>query len=162
MPRLSLALALAVAVSALSFAGARAETLLFPGRNLEVVIDVDHCALAGAIMCGGTGSLVPAAVGNDSIVAVFVHVRANNGTPVGGLAQSAFDLSDVFNPSGVGLAIVDATVCPNCFSELPNGVYRMAVRPVAANWGTGTYVTYLEVTGAAGSARSLLALDVAP
>jgi hypothetical protein len=126
---------------------ANAETIIVPNQNVEVVIDVDACTMAGHVLCGGTGSaLTPAAVGNDSITVVFVNVRASNGQPVTGLAETDFSFTAVQNPSGISLGFVQTAVCGVCFAEFPDGVYRFALRPVSGNWGEGTYIQVLEVS----------------
>lgn len=160
-----LAFVLAALAVLAAVAPLRAETVIVPGENLHVIVDIDHCALAGSVVCGGTGSaLVPAAAGNDSVVLMIVQVKAANGNAVGGLTESDFALSAIINPPpGVSLSIVDSTVCPACFSELPTGAYRMAVRPAAGNWGEGTYITHLEVSNASGaSARTVIPINIAP
>ena len=144
-------------------APAWADTVIVPGENLHVVIDIDHCDQS-TLVCGGTGSVGAAATTNDSVVVMIVQVKANNGNAVGGLALTDFALDTVLAATGgVGLLIVDAATCPLCFSELPTGTYRLAVRPTFGNWGTGTYVTHLEVSNASGaSARTVIPINIEP
>lgn len=137
-------------------------TIIVPNQNIDVVIDVDACAMAGHVLCGGTGSaLTPAAVGNDSIAVVFAYVRAANGQPVTGLAETDFSFTAVQNPPlGISLAFVQTAVCGVCFAEFPDGVYRFALRPVTGNWVEGTYIQVLEVTAGPVTRRVILPVTV--
>jgi hypothetical protein len=141
---------------------ANAETVIVPNQNLDVVIDIDVCTMAGHVLCGGTGSaLTPAAVGNDSIVVVFVSVRAANGQPVTGLAETDFSFTAVQNPPlGMSLGFVRTAVCGVCFAEFPTGVYRFAMRPVSGNWVEGTYIQVLEASVGAVTRRVIVPVTV--
>ena len=140
---------------------ANAETIIVPNQSLAVVIDVDACDLSGHVLCGGTGSLVAAEVGNDSIVVVFVHVRTANGQPVTGLSESDFSFVAVQNPPlGISLGFVQTVVCGACFAEYPDGVYRFAMRPVTGDWVEGTYIQVLEVSAAAVTRRVVVPVQV--
>jgi hypothetical protein len=105
------------------------------------------------VLCGGTGSLVPAADGNDSIVQVIVHVKGPLGNPIGGLLETDFSLTAISSPGGVSPWIVDSLTCLACFSAYPTGIYRMAVRPVFGDWAEGTYFALLEVNVPSGAVR---------
>ena len=121
-----------------------ADTLVVPGNNLDVFVDIDTCA-QGFTWCSGSGSVGPAAAGNDSVVGVVIHVKRNNGTPVSGAPENFFALSSITNPApGVTPVFVDSVTCPACFSEPETGVYRLAARPSSGNWGEGTYMVLLE------------------
>jgi len=141
---------------------ANAETVIVPNQNLDVVIDIDACTMAGHVLCGGTGSaLTPAAVGNDSIVVVFVNVRTANGQPVTGLAETDFSFTAVQNPPlGISLGFVQTSVCGVCFAEFPDGVYRFALRPVTGDWVEGTYIQVLEVSAGPVTRRVIVPLTV--
>jgi hypothetical protein len=140
---------------------ANAQTIIVPNQNLDVVIDVDACDLAGSVVCGGAGSTVAAAVGNDSVVVVFVHARAANGSPITGLAEGDFSFTAVQNPPpGVSLGFVQTSVCGVCFQEFPDGVYRFALRPVTGDWAEGTYIQVLQVTSGANTRQVMIPVDV--
>jgi len=124
------------------------------------VIDVDACDLPGHVLCGGTGSSVAAAVGNDSIVVVFVYARAANGQPITGLAEGDFSFTAVQNPGGINLGFVQTAVCGVCFAEYPDGVYRFAMRPVSGNWAEGTHIQVLEATAGAITRQVVIPVDV--
>ena len=136
-------------------------TIIVPNQNLDVVIDVDACGLPGGVVCGGAGSLVAAAVGNDSVVVVFVYARAANGQPITGLTESDFSFTAVHNPPpGVSLGFLQTAVCGVCFQEFPDGVYRFAMRPVAGNWAQGTYIQVLQVTSGAVTRQVMIPVEV--
>ncbi|MGF1630136.1 MAG: hypothetical protein ACFCUT_11760 [Kiloniellaceae bacterium] len=159
MPRLRLTYySLLVFLTALLVSAiANAQTVVVPSVSLDAVLDVDHCDSAGSVLCGGSGSSGAAAVGNDSVIAVYVQVKLANGLPVGGLAESAFATYAIANPPlGVSPAFVSSAVCAACFAEQTTGVYRLAMRPSSGNWSSGTYVVLLQVTGSGGATRQLL------
>ena len=106
-------------------------TIIVPNQNLAVVIDVDACDMSGHVLCGGTGSLTAAAVGNDSIAVVFVHARTANGQPVTGLTESDF-----------------------------SGVYRSSLRPVSGGWFYVTYIQVFEVSAGAITRRVVIPVTV--
>lgn len=140
---------------------ANAETVIVPNQNLDVVIDVDACDMAGHVLCGGTGSSGAAAVGNDSIVVVFVHARAANGQPITGLAEGDFSFTAVQTPPlGINLTFVQTAVCGVCFVEFPDGVYRFALRPITGDWGDGTYIQVLEVSAGPVTRRVIVPVTV--
>lgn len=140
---------------------ANAETIIVPNQNLDVVIDVDACDMAGHVLCGGTGSSGAAAVGNDSIVVVFVYARTANGLPITGLAEGNFSFTAVQNPPlGIGLGFVQTGVCGVCFAEYPDGVYRFAMRPTSGNWVEGTYIQVLQVTSGANTRQVVIPVQV--
>ncbi|WP_193368442.1 hypothetical protein [Pelagibius marinus] len=139
---------------------ANAETIIVPNQNLDVVIDVDACDIAGHVLCGGTGSSGAAAVGNDSIVVVFVYARTANGLPITGLAEGDFSFTALQNPGGISLVFVQSGVCPACFAEFPDGVYRFALRPVSGNWDDGTYIQALQVTSGANTRQVVVPVQV--
>ena len=114
------------------------------------------------MLCGGSGSSGAAAVGNDSVIAVYVQAKRADGTPVGGLAESAFVATAIASPPpGVSLAFVSAGVCPACFAEQTTGVYRLVMRPVSGDWAESTYVVLLQVTAGGGATRQvLLPIDI--
>ncbi|MEO3430838.1 hypothetical protein AAFN88_18430 [Pelagibius sp. CAU 1746] len=150
----------ALAVTSIANAQSGEGTIIVPNQNLDVVIDVDACDIAGHVLCGGTGSSGAAAVGNDSIVVVFVQVRTANGLPITGLAEGDFSFTALQNPGGISLVFVQTAVCPACFAEFPDGVYRFALRPVSGNWDAGTYIQALQVTSGANTRRVLVPLQV--
>ena len=159
MQRLRLAIySLLVFVAALMVSAiANAQSVIVPSVSLDVVLDIDLCDSAGQVLCGGTGSTGAAVVGNDSVIAVYVQVKRADGTPVGGLAESAFTTYAIANPPlGVSLVFVSTTVCAACFAEQTTGVYRLAMRPSSGNWSAGTYIVLLQVTGGGGITRQLL------
>ena len=159
MNRLRLAyFSLLILVTALATTAiANAQTVVVPGQNLDVVLDIDLCDSAGQVLCGGSGSTGAAAVGNDSIIGVYIQAKLANGTPVSGLTETAFSLYAIANPpTGVNLAFVQTSVCTACFAEQTTGVYRLAIRPVTGNWAEGTYVVLLQVTTTGGITRQLL------
>jgi hypothetical protein len=153
---------LAMLLLVAGIAAVRAETIIVPGHNIDVYLDIDHCAQAGMVLCGGSGSTGAAAVGNDSIIAVMVHVTKDNGLPAGGLTESAFALTAIMNPApGVSPVFVPTSACAACFAEQTAGVYRLAIRPAAGTWGDGTYMAVLEVTGGGGTTRqTVVPIDI--
>jgi hypothetical protein len=126
-----------------------AQTLVVPGSNPKVFVDVKHCEWNSSF-CSGSGSVGPAASGNASIVLIYYQGT----TP--GLAESNFSFGSVTNPGGVTPALVSSALCAACFSEQQPGVYRFAVRPAAGNWAGGTYVAVLTVTRPAGGSVSIM------
>ncbi len=126
-----------------------AQTLVVPGGNPKVFVDVKHCDWSSTL-CSGSGSVGSAANGNASIVAIYYQGT----TP--GLSQSNFSLSSVTNPGGVTPAFVSSAICAACFAEPQPGVYRLAARPVFGNWADGTYVVLLTVTRPAGGSVSVM------
>ncbi|MEQ8354260.1 MAG: hypothetical protein RH942_01875 [Kiloniellaceae bacterium] len=140
---------------------ANAETVIVPSRNIDVVLDIDQCASAGSVLCGGSGSVGAAAVGNDSIVEAMIHVKLGNGSPVSGLAEGDFSLIGIQNPPpGVSPVFVQTAVCAACFAEQTAGVYRMAIRPSSGDWGDGTYMVVLEITSGAVTRQVVVPIDV--
>ena len=129
--------------------GLFAQTLVVPGANPKVFVDVKHCEWASS-MCSGSGSVGPAASGNASIVTIYYQ-----GTSAG-LAESSFSFGSITNPGGVTPAFVSSVTCAACFSEQQPGVYRLAARPAAGNWAGGTYVVLLTVTRPAGGSVSMM------
>lgn len=141
----------------LTTAVANAQTVTVNNVSLDVILDIDVCASAGNVLCGGSGSSGAAAVGNDSVIAVYVQAKRADGTPVGGLAETAFVATAIANPPpGVSLAFVSTGVCAACFAEQTTGVYRLAMRPVTGDWAEGTYVVLLQVTAGGGATRQVL------
>ena len=127
------------------------DTTIIPGNNLDVFVDIDTCAQSFT-WCSDSGSVGPAAAGNDSVVGVYVHVKNASGAPVGGLPETVFSLSSITNPSpGVTPAFVGTAVCAACIAEQQTGVYRLAARPSFGNWGAGTYVVVLELGSVPGA-----------
>lgn len=150
-------LILAAAVLANAAANAQTQTVTLSNLSLEVVLDVDLCASAGQALCGGSGSSGAAAVGNDSVIAVYVQAKRADGSPVGGLAESAFATTAIANPPpGVSSAFVSTAVCAACFAEQATGVYRLAMRPSSGDWAEGTYIVLLQVTAGGGVSRQIL------
>jgi hypothetical protein len=132
-----------------------AQTLVIPGGNPKVFVDVKHCEWASSL-CSGSGSVGPAANGNASIVVIYYQGT----TP--GLAESNFSFGSVTNPGGVTPALVGSAACAACFSEQQPGVYRFAVRPAAGNWSGGTYVVVMTATRPAGGSVSIMVpIDIA-
>lgn len=147
--------ALLACTALLTASGAAAQsTLVLSGIFLDVLVDVDHCDTSSTL-CFGSGSSGPAADANDSIVAVYVHVKGALGNPITGLAEADFSLSAVTNPGGVSPIFVGSAVCAACFAEPELGVYRLAARPVSGDWTAGTYVAVLEVTYPNGNVRQV-------
>jgi len=116
-----------------------AETLVIPGLGITVFVDVDHCSQTSSL-CSGSGSVGPAAGGNDSIVAIVIHTTRT------GLAETAFSLTSITNAgSGITPQFVTTATCAACFLEVEPRVYRLAARPSSGNWGAGTYMVLLKV-----------------
>lgn len=126
-----------------------AQTLVVPGANPKVFVDVKHCDWTSSL-CSGSGSVGAAANGNASIVAIYYQGTTS------GLAESSFSLSPVTNPGGVTPAFVSSATCAACFAEQQPGVYRLAARPAFGNWADGTYVVLLTVTRPAGGSVSVM------
>jgi len=154
--RLTYYTVLILATSLMVTAIANAETVTASARNLNAIVDVDHCSIFGSTLCSGSGSVGAAASSNDSIVSVIIHATAPNGTPMTGLPELNFNIFSVTNASGAPLVFVRAAVCAACFAEPEPGVYRFAVRPSAGNWGAGTYIQRIEVTALGGAARQIV------
>lgn len=129
--------------------GLFAQTLVVPGANPKVFVDVKHCEWTSTL-CSGSGSVGHAANGNASIVAIYYQGTTS------GLAQSNFSLSSVTNPGGVTPVFVSSAICAACFAEPEPGVYRLAARPAFGNWADGTYVVLLTVTRPAGGSVSVM------
>lgn len=138
-----------------------AETLVIPGPNLDVFVDIDTCA-QGFTWCSGSGSVGPAADGNDSVVGIVIHVKRNNGSPVTGAPETFFALTTITSPSGLTTGFVDSVTCAACFAEPVPGVYRLAARPNSGgDWMDGTYMLLLEF-GPAGTPffQTVIPLDI--
>lgn len=141
---------------------ANAQPAVVADDNLVVVVDVDVCDAGGLDMCTDTGSLVTAAAGNSSVVAVIVQVKRNNGTPVAGLAEGDFSLNTVTNRAPAADPIfVSTAVCANCFWEPQPGVYRLGVQPAFGGiWGEGTYTTLLRVSSGNVTREVVIPIDI--
>lgn len=120
------------------------------GTLLDVKVDVEACG-AGYTFCdeaspSGINEGV-AAVGNHSPVLLVIQIISPKNQPVTGLTESDFSVSHIISPSGSGVVKPDPLVCPSCFSDEGNGVYRLAVqRNITGNpWLAGTYFVHLEV-----------------
>lgn len=156
--KFSVVLAFAALLVSAANAAQAAETLVVSGRFLDVFVDLDACE-QGFTLCTDSGSVGPAADGNDSVVVVVIHVKGPLGNPVGGLLETDFSLGSITNSfPGVTPGFVDTLTCVSCFSEPQTGVYRLAVRPiiVGTNWGHGTYMTLLEVIVPSGAVRQVV------
>ena len=123
------------------------------GELLDVSIDEETCGV-GYTWCteaspGGFNEGI-AAVGNHSPVMLMIQLISPTGVPITGLTVSDFSVSHIISPSGSGVVKPDPLVCPSCFRDEGNGVYRLAVqRNVAGNpWLAGTYFTHLSIQAA--------------
>lgn len=150
----TLAVLLACTVLMTASGAAAQSTLVVSGTFLDILVDVDHCDTSSSL-CGGSGSIGAAADGNDSIVAVYVHVKGAFGNPISGLLEADFSLNSVTNPGGVMPIFVSSAICAACFAEPEPGVYRLAARTAFGDWSAGTYVTLLEVTYPNGNVRQV-------
>lgn len=141
---------------------ANAQTAVVATANLIAVVDVDVCDGGAIDMCSDTGSLVAAAGGNNSVLAVVVQVKRANGTPVPGLLEGDFVLATVTNrPPAADPAFVSTAACANCFVEAQPGTYRLGVQPLfGANWGSGTYVTLVQVSLGGGTREVVIPIDI--
>jgi hypothetical protein len=128
------------------------ETLVVSGRFLDVFVDLDTCEQSFT-WCSGSGSVGPAADGNDSVVAVVVHVKGPLGNPVSGLLESDFSLGSITSPGGQPLVFEGTFTCAACFAEPQAGVYRLAARTANFTWSVGTYMALLEVDVPSGAIR---------
>jgi len=136
------------------------ETLVISGRFLDVFVDLDTCEQTFT-WCSDSGSVGPAADGNDSVVVVAIHVKGPLGNPVTGLLESDFTLRSITNAASPSPVFVDSLSCAACFAEPEAGVYRLAVRPAWNTWGDGTYMSLLEVTVPSGAIRqSVIPFDI--
>ena len=145
-----------------SVAIANAQPAIVADDNLIVVVDVDVCDAGGLDMCTDTGSLVAAAAGNSSVVAVIVQVKRNNDNPLAGLAEGDFSLHTVTNRAPAADPIfISTVVCASCFVEPQPGVYRLGVQPAFGGiWGEGTYTTLLRVTSGNFSREVVIPIDI--
>lgn len=135
-------------------------TVVTSGRvAFAVLVDEDMCVAPGISMCVDTGSAVPAASGNSSVVGIHVHLRNRNG-PITGLAELDFEVYAVTNPNGTSPVFARTGLCASCFSEPQPGVYRLAIKPANGNWITGTWVTKLEVSLPNGVAETIIPIDI--
>jgi hypothetical protein len=127
-----------------------AQTLVVAGGVPRIFVDTKLCD-GVATMCSDSGSVGAATNGNTSIVAIYYQ-----GTTAG-LTAANFTLSAITNRGlGVTPAFVGTATCASCFAEVQPGVYRLAARPTASNWGGGTYVVYLTVTRPVGGSVSVM------
>lgn len=127
-----------------------AHPIFVTGDMLDVKVDVETCGV-GYTWCSeasptGINEGI-ATVGNHSPVMLMIQVIGPTNIPITGLTDSDFSVSHIISPSGSGVVKPDPLVCPSCFLEHGNGVYRLAVqRNIAGNpWLAGTYFTHLEV-----------------
>jgi hypothetical protein len=136
-------------------ASAVAQTLVVAGGVPRIFVDTKLCN-GVSTMCSGSGSVGAAASGNTSIVAIYYQ-----GTTAG-LTEANFALSSITNRGlGVTPAFVGTAACAACFLEVQPGVYRLAARPTASNWGGGTYVVLLTVTRpVGGSVNVMVPIDI--
>jgi hypothetical protein len=126
------------------------QTLVVAGfKNVTALVDVNLCSWTPT-MCSDSGSLGVAAVGNDSVVGIYLHLAT------AGLAESAFSMTAITNPGGVSPVFVSTALCASCFAEPEPGVYRLAARPAVGNWSGGTYVAQVTVTKPAGGTLTVL------
>ena len=146
---------LLAAAAFLTCASAQAQqTLVVNSRHLDVLVDVDVCGQVAA-MCTDSGSVGPAADGNDSVVSIHVYVKEPSGVPVTGLLDIDFAMFAVTNAGGTP-TFIGPPFCPGCFAEPDPGIYRLAVRPGGGgNWSAGSYVVLIEVTYPTGAIRSV-------
>ncbi len=150
----------ALLLAAAALPAAASDTLVVGGRLMNLHVDVDHCEW-GSTLCSGSGSIGPAADGNDSIVMVTIHLRAPSGGPITGLAETSFNTLAITNPGGVTPVFVRTATCAACFAEPEPGVYRLALRPAFGLWSAGSYVTVVEVGGGGGnSTAEVISIDI--
>jgi hypothetical protein len=132
-----------------------AQTLVVGGGVPRVFVDTKLCD-GVSTMCSDSGSVGAAANGNTSIVAIYYQGAT------AGLTAVNFTLSSITNRgSGVTPAFVSTALCAACFAEEQPGVYRLAARPTASNWGGGTYVVLMTVTRpVGGSVNVMVPIDI--
>ena len=120
------------------------------GELLDVSIDVETCGnsytwCTEASPAGFNEGI--ATVGNHSPVMLMIQLISPSGAPITGLTVSDFSVAHIISPSGSGVVKPDPLVCPSCFRDEGEGVYRLAVqRNIIGNpWLAGTYFTHLSV-----------------
>ena len=108
-----------------------AARVVVTGDILDVKVDVETCG-AGYTWCveaSPTGMNEGiATVGNFSPVLLVIQIVNPKNVPVTGLTINDFSVSHIVSPQGIAPAIPDPVVCPSCFRDHGNGVYRLAVQ----------------------------------
>ena len=134
------------ALSLFATAAAVGATAQSTGRNqMTVEVDVAPC-LESYSFCTELGTAgVPAAVGNHGPVLLMIQAIGRDGTPITGLADTAFSIRHKVSPQGSGPTKAS---CASCFADHGDGVYSLVVhRATTANpWLDGVYYTQLSVT----------------
>jgi len=126
--------------------------------GITVIVDEDVCAVPALLPCVQTGSAVPAADMNDSIVRLSVQLIKPNGVPFTGLTQSDFTVLTKEIPSGTGVSFAS---CVACFTDLSAGVYRLFVEPIPGTfWSTGSYILQLQIAAPGATLHTLFRVEI--